>query len=141
MRSCLEQGQKKMTNIMGTFQNDVQVNDRSMIWNTDLAEALELENLLQQSIVVLASALNRQESRGAHARDDFPNRDDKKWMTHTLSWLIHQDVKLDKRPVHLNTLTDEVASVPPKQRIYIRKPDMVQLRLPPQFPHPKGQGP
>jgi succinate dehydrogenase / fumarate reductase flavoprotein subunit len=114
----LEQGQEKMADIMDTFKKDVQVNDRSMIWNTDLAEALELENLLQQSVVVLASALNRQESRGAHARDDFPERDDKKWVAHTLSWLTPKGVKLDQRPVHLHTLTDEVSPIPPKQRVY-----------------------
>jgi succinate dehydrogenase / fumarate reductase flavoprotein subunit len=113
----LKEGQKKLSNIHEALSN-VQVNDRSLIWNTDLVEALELENLLQQSIVTLASALYRQESRGAHARDDFPNRDDKKWLMHTLSWLKDKTVKLDKRPVHLSTLTDEVASIPPKQRVY-----------------------
>jgi len=107
-----------MSDIMDTFKQDVQVNDRSLVWNTDLVEALELENLLQQSVVVLASALNREESRGAHARDDFPERDDKQWMAHTLSWLGPKGVKLEKRPVHLDTLTDEVAPIPPKQRVY-----------------------
>lgn len=89
-----------------------------MIWNTDLVEALELENLLQQSTVTLASALNRDESRGAHAREDFPDRDDKKWLKHTLSWLNGKNVHLDTRPVHLLTLSDEVAPVPPKPRVY-----------------------
>jgi succinate dehydrogenase / fumarate reductase, flavoprotein subunit len=113
----LKDGQKKLLKVHDSF-SDVQVNDRSLIWNTDLVEALELENLLQQCIVTLASALYRQESRGAHAREDFPERDDKKWLKHTLSWLKGKTVKLDGRPVHRTTLTDEVAPIPPKQRIY-----------------------
>ncbi|MDF3034421.1 MAG: fumarate reductase [Alphaproteobacteria bacterium] len=113
----LREGQEKMAHIVDCF-NDVQVNDRSLIWNTDLAEALELENLLQQSTVTLASALNRQESRGAHAREDFPDRNDKKWLKHSLSWLEGKAVRMGDRPVHLHTLTDEVAPVPPKQRVY-----------------------
>lgn len=113
----LQAGQKKLKKIHESFA-DVQVNDRSLIWNTDLIEALELENLLQQSAVTLASALYRQESRGAHAREDFPTRDDKKWLKHTLSWLKDKAVKLDSRPVHLSTLTNDVQSIPPKQRIY-----------------------
>ena len=113
----LTEGQRKMSQVADSFK-DVQVSDRSLIWNTDLVEALELENLLQQSIVTLASALNRKESRGAHAGDDFPDRDDKKWLKHTLSWLIGKDTKLDDRPVHLFTLSDEVAPIPPKPRVY-----------------------
>lgn len=115
--TLLTQGQNKMSQIVDSF-NDVQVSDRSLIWNTDLVEALELENLLQQSTVTLASALNRQESRGAHAREDFPDRNDKKWLKHTLSWLREKNVKLGDRPVHLHTLTDEVDPVPPAKRIY-----------------------
>ena len=106
-----------MTHIMDSFK-DVQVTDRSLIWNTDLVEALELENLLQQSLVTLASALNRQESRGAHAREDFLSRNDKKWLKHSLSWLRGKTVKMGERPVHLYTLTDDVAPVPPKKRVY-----------------------
>ncbi len=113
----LSEGQKKMAHVVESFK-DVRVSDRSMIWNTDLVEALELENLLQQSTVTLASALNRDESRGAHAREDFPDRDDKKWLKHTLSWLNGKNVHLDTRPVHLLTLSDEVAPVPPKPRVY-----------------------
>jgi succinate dehydrogenase / fumarate reductase flavoprotein subunit len=113
----LSQGQKKMAAIVDSFE-DVQMGDRSLIWNTDLVEALELENLLQQSMVTLASALNRKESRGAHAREDFPDRNDKKELKHTLSWLIGKEVKLGNRPVHLHTLTDEVAPVPPTKRSY-----------------------
>lgn len=116
-KAHLSEGQKKMAHIVDSFK-DVQVSDRSLIWNTDLVEALELENLLQQSTVTLASALNRQESRGAHAREDFPDRNDKKWLKHSLSWLKGKTVKMDGRPVHLFTLTDEVAPVPPKKRVY-----------------------
>jgi succinate dehydrogenase / fumarate reductase flavoprotein subunit len=116
-KPLLNQGQKKMTHIMDSFK-DVQVSDRSLIWNTDLVEALELENLLQQSLVTLASALNRQESRGAHAREDFLSRNDRKWLKHSLSWLRGKTVKMGERPVHLNTLTDDVAPVPPKKRVY-----------------------
>lgn len=113
----LSEGWLKMSQVLESFK-DVQVNDRSLIWNTDLMEALELENLLQQCMVTLGSALNRKESRGAHAREDFPNRDDENWLKHTLCWLNNDSVKLDSRPVHLNTLTDEVASIPPKPRVY-----------------------
>lgn len=113
----LTQGQEKMGDIVDSFQ-DVQLSDRSLIWNTDLAEALELENLLQQSLVSLAAALNRQESRGAHAREDFPERDDKQWLKHSLCWLKEKAVQMGERPVHLHTLTDDVAPVPPKKRVY-----------------------
>lgn len=95
------------------------VNDRGMIWNTDLVEALELDNLLPQANVSLSSALNRKESRGAHARDDYPDRDDANWMKHTLAWVDDKGtVSLDYRPVHMNTLTDEVEVVAPKKRVY-----------------------
>ena len=113
----LNQGREKLATVRDSFE-DVLVNDRSLIWNTDLVEALELENLLEQSTVTRASALNRQESRGAHAREDYPDRDDKMWLKHTLSWLEGKNVKLGDRPVHLHTLTDEVTPVPPTKRIY-----------------------
>jgi len=98
---------------------DLAIADRSMIWNSDLVEALELDNLLGQAAVVLHSARYRTESRGAHAREDFPKRDDENWLKHTLSWL-HQDgrVRLDYRPVHLQPLSNEVATIPPKERVY-----------------------
>jgi len=113
----LGEGQKKMAHIVDSFR-DVHISDRSLVWNTDLIEALELENLLQQSTVTLASAFNRQESRGSHAREDFPDRDDKKWLKHSLSWLKGTQVEMGDRPVHLHTLTDEVATVPPQRRVY-----------------------
>jgi succinate dehydrogenase / fumarate reductase, flavoprotein subunit len=98
---------------------DLSVTDRSMIWNTDLVEALELDNLLSQAVVTLHSAANRQESRGAHAQEDFPNRDDKEWMKHTVAWLDEKKaVKIDYRPVHLYTLTNEIDVFPPKARVY-----------------------
>jgi succinate dehydrogenase / fumarate reductase, flavoprotein subunit len=98
--------------------NDVRVSDHSLIWNSDLIEALELENLMAQAVVSMASAEARKESRGAHAREDFPDRDDKNWMKHTVATLDGATVSLDYRPVHMNTLTDEVEVIPPKVRIY-----------------------
>jgi succinate dehydrogenase / fumarate reductase flavoprotein subunit len=98
---------------------DVRVSDRSLIWNTDLIETLELDNLMAQAVVAMHSALARTESRGAHAREDFPDRDDKNWMKHTLSWLdAAGKVTLDYRPVHTYTLTNDVAYVEPKERVY-----------------------
>jgi len=98
---------------------DLGISDRSLIWNSDLVEALELENLLEQAVVTLHSANARTESRGAHAREDFPDRDDRNWLKHTLAWLdANCDVTLGYRPVHLNTLSNEVQSFPPKARSY-----------------------
>ena len=98
---------------------DLAIADRSMIWNTDLVEALELENLLSQAVVTMHSAHNRTETRGAHAREDFTERDDKNWLKHTVSWLDDAGkVRLGYRPVHLNTLSNEVQTFPPKARVY-----------------------
>ena len=115
----LNDGQKKIDDIRAGFA-EVDVKDRSMIWNSDLNEALELDNLLACAQATVHSALNREESRGAHARDDFPDRNDEVWMKHTVSWLdLEQNkVKLDYRPVHTWTLTDEVEYIEPKARVY-----------------------
>jgi succinate dehydrogenase / fumarate reductase, flavoprotein subunit len=99
---------------------DVAVSDRSLIWNTDLVETLELDNLLGQSVVAMHAALNRTESRGAHAREDFPARDDVNWLKHTLTWFDGDGgaVRVGYRPVHTYTLTAEVEYIKPKPRVY-----------------------
>ncbi len=95
------------------------VKDKGLIWNSDLVEALELQNLIPQAMVSIASALNRKESRGAHAREDFKERDDANWLKHTLAWVDENGtVSIDYRPVHMYTLTDEVDVVPLKKRVY-----------------------
>jgi succinate dehydrogenase / fumarate reductase flavoprotein subunit len=114
----LAEGVELLRRTFATF-DDVRVADRSLIWNTDLVETLELENLLLNATATIESAENREESRGAHAREDFPERDDDKWMKHTLAWLNRTgSVEFGYRPVHRETLTDEVDPIPPKARIY-----------------------
>jgi succinate dehydrogenase / fumarate reductase flavoprotein subunit len=117
--SLLQEGAGKLRDVIATMRDDLVVADRSMIFNTDLTEALELDNMLTQASVSVHSAIGRTESRGAHAREDFPKRDDENWLKHTLSWLDQDGtVRLDYRPVHLQPLSNEVASIPPKERVY-----------------------
>ncbi len=113
----LDEGIEFMQGIRESFA-DVHVTDKSLIWNTDLVETLELDNLLSQAMVTIASAGNRTESRGGHAREDFPKRDDENWLKHTLTWLPNDKIRFDYRPVHLFTLTDDVEVIPPKERVY-----------------------
>jgi len=115
----LSSGVQRLAEVHARKQ-DLKIVDRGLIWNTDLVETLELENLISQAVVAVNSASNRTESRGAHAREDFPDRDDKAWMKHTLVWLDDATgkVRFDYRPVHAYTLTNDVAYVPPKARVY-----------------------
>ncbi|MBU6235086.1 MAG: succinate dehydrogenase flavoprotein subunit [Alphaproteobacteria bacterium] len=100
-------------------KHDLGITDRSLVFNTDLVEALELDNLLSQAVASLHSAANRTESRGAHAREDYSKRDDKNWMKHSTVWVNERGgVKLGDRPVHMHTLTKDVEAIPPKERVY-----------------------
>lgn len=114
----LAEGVELIDKVYQSYKN-VKVSDSSLIWNSDLVETLELENLLDQSVITMNCAHNRKESRGAHAREDFTERDDANWMKHTVAWLDPDGkVRIDYRPVHQYTLTDEVEVVPPKKRVY-----------------------
>jgi succinate dehydrogenase / fumarate reductase flavoprotein subunit len=114
----LHEGIGKLEQVLASF-GDVAVSDRSLIWNTDLVETLELDNLLLQAMGTIKSAANRTESRGAQAREDYPDRDDINWLKHTLCWVDARGaVRFDYRPVTMTTLTDEVQPIPPKARTY-----------------------
>ena len=114
----LKEGVDQLKQTFESFK-DVQVKDQSLIWNTDLIETIELENLLLNAMATVASAENRKESRGAQAREDFPDRDDDNWMKPTLAWVGEDgNVCFDYRPVHMEPMTDEVDAVPPKARTY-----------------------
>ncbi|MET0877587.1 MAG: succinate dehydrogenase flavoprotein subunit [Tardiphaga sp.] len=117
--ALLAKGERGLEKVIAMMRSDLAVGDRSMMFNSDLAEALELDNMLAQASVSLHSAIGRTESRGAHAREDFPKRDDENWLKHSLCWLDDDGrARLDYRPVHLQPLSNEVQAIPPKERVY-----------------------
>ena len=114
----LKEGVKKMDDLWNK-KSDMMVKDKSLIWNSDLVESLEFENLISQAMITMKSSENRKESRGAHAREDFPDRDDENWMHHSLAFLDDTGkVDIEYRPVHMYTLSDDIKPIPPKKRVY-----------------------
>ena len=117
-RDVLTEGQKLIHKVYDGIA-DIAVFDRSLVWNTDLVETMEYDNLISQAVVTMECAANRTESRGAHAREDYPNRDDQNWMKHSLARLGDRGITtIDYRPVHDFTMTNDVQYIPPKARVY-----------------------
>ena len=114
----LKEGVDKLTRLYEKL-DDLHVSDKSMIWNSDLVETIELTNLMAQSMITVVSAENRKESRGAHAREDFTERNDDEWMKHSLAWIDEKGkVRIDYRPVHMQSLSGDIKAIPPKARVY-----------------------
>ncbi len=117
-QQSLDEGCEKLDKVIGG-RPDLRVKDRSLIWNSDLMETLEFENLILQAQATIRSAANRKESRGAHAREDYPERDDKEWMKHTVIWVDDSGkTRIDYRPVIMQPMSNDVQSFPPKARVY-----------------------
>jgi succinate dehydrogenase / fumarate reductase flavoprotein subunit len=115
----LSEGVARLRDVAAALRDDLRITDRSMIFNTDLVEAIELDNMVAQSVVSLHSAIARTESRGSHARDDYPKRDDQHWLRHTFTWLDDRGrVRIGYRPVRLQPLSNDVAAIPPRERVY-----------------------
>ena len=117
-QQSLDEGCKNLEKVFDG-RSDIRVKDRSLIWNSDLMETLEFENLILLAQATIRSAANRKESRGAHAREDYPERDDKEWLKHTVIWVADSGkTRIDYRPVKLQPMTNDVQSFPPKARVY-----------------------